>query len=233
MKKKLLIGVAILVALFLILVGYYVIFDMNQESKLRKEMEELSQLANSDDIDMQKIDQYLSRTITKGDYAVVEKACKAYLRDGLNNIVEIILLLDDEQMTSLLTIENYIEDGKDFIETKQYIANTKDELETCKEQYREFLTEEKAMSYIEGKGLDDYYIDFYKRELIGDINRDETDEMLEQTVDDMIAILTNSETVIDFLIENADHWQLSEENIMFDDTRFQKEYEELLSKVVE
>ena len=79
----------------------------------------------------------------------------------------------------------------------------------------------------------DYYIDFYKRELIGDINRDETDEMLEQTVDDMIAILTNSETVIDFLIENADHWQLSEENIMFDDTRFQKEYEELLSKVVE
>ena len=57
--------------------------------------------------------------------------------------------------------------------------------------------------------------------------------MLEQTVDDMIAILTNSETVIDFLIENADHWQLSEENIMFDDNRFQKEYEELLSKVVE
>ena len=58
-----------------------------------------------------------------------------------------------KKITTLLTVENYESDGKDFTESKEYITNTRETLEECKAKYTEFLTEEKAMSYINDKGI--------------------------------------------------------------------------------
>ena len=76
MKKKVLIAVLIIIVIALVVIGYFVFSDMMQEDKLKTELTEIYQLTNAETIDMDAINERLNRTITKGDYAVVEEAFK-------------------------------------------------------------------------------------------------------------------------------------------------------------
>ena len=77
MKKKIFIFIGVICLLFIGLIGYYVVSDLNQESKLEDEIVLIDNLVNTDaidKIDLEKLYSYLDRTITKGDYAKVERA---------------------------------------------------------------------------------------------------------------------------------------------------------------
>ena len=115
MKKKILITLLIIIVIALIGVGYFVFTDMQQEEKLKTELTELSELSNAQEINIDEINNRLDRIVTKGDYATVENAFKTYLRENFNNSIQIANILNDEKITTLLTVENYKEDGKDFI----------------------------------------------------------------------------------------------------------------------
>ena len=228
MKKKVLIAVLIIIVIALVVIGYFVFSDMMQEDKLKTELSEIYQLTNAETIDMDAINERLNRTITKGDYAVVEEAFKTYLKDNFDNSIEIANILNDEKITSLLTVENYKEDGKDFTESKNYITTTRTTLENCKEKYTEFLTEEKAMSYINDKGLDSYYTDLYKEEFVGDMETSESDGIVESSIDEVISILNTSEEILNLLSENKDSWEIDGEIIVFSSESLSDEYNELV-----
>lgn len=228
MKKKVLIAVLIIIVIALVVMGYFVFSDMMQEDKLKTELSEIYQLTSAETIDMDAINERLNRTITKGDYAVVEEAFKTYLKDNFDNSIEIANILNDEKITSLLTVENYKEDGKDFTESKNYITTTRTTLENCKEKYTEFLTEEKAMSYINDKGLDSYYTDLYKEEFVGDMETSESDGIVESSIDEVISILNTSEEILNLLSENKDSWEIDGEIIVFSSESLSDEYNELV-----
>lgn len=228
MKKKVLIAVLIIIVIALVVMGYFVFSDMMQEDKLKTELSEIYQLTSAETIDMDAINERLNRTITKGDYAVVEEAFKTYLKDNFDNSIEIANILNDEKITSLLTVENYKEDGKDFTESKSYITATRTTLENCKEKYTEFLTEEKAMSYINDKGLDSYYTDLYKEEFVGDMETSESDGIVESSIDEVISILNTSEEILNLLSENKDSWEIDGEIIVFSSESLSDEYNELV-----
>ena len=124
-----------------------------------------------------------------------------------------------------------MEDGPEFTETKAYIAETKQSLEDCKNKYYEFFTDEKAMSYINDKNLDSYYIDFYKSDIAFDMELGAEDKTVENAINDIIAILDDSEDVIDFLIENANNWQIVEDSIVFNSDTLSQQYDELIQKM--
>ena len=218
----------IIIVIALVVMGYFVFSDMMQEDKLKTELSEIYQLTSAETIDMDAINERLNRTITKGDYAVVEEAFKTYLKDNFDNSIEIANILNDEKITSLLTVENYKEDGKDFTESKNYITTTRTTLENCKEKYTEFLTEEKAMSYINDKGLDSYYTDLYKEEFVGDMETSESDGIVESSIDEVISILNTSEEILNLLSENKDSWEIDGEIIVFSSERLSDEYNELV-----
>lgn len=233
MKKKFLIIIAIIILILLGIIGYYVFIDMQQEEKLETELTEISNLTNAETIDIDAINETLKRTVTTGDYAVVEQAFKQYLKDNFDNSIQIAEILNDEKITNLLTVENYKADGKEFVETKNYIASTRDTLENCKNKYTEFFTEEKAMSYINDKGLDSYYTDLYKQKYVGDIETENNDKTVENAIDEIISILNKSEEVINFLIENQNSWEIRGENIVFNSESLSDEYDQLVENVLE
>ena len=79
MKKKIFIVLGIIVFLFICLVGYYVVTDLQQESKLKDEILLIEELTNKEEIndtDLETLSNYLERTVTKDDYAKVEVAIK-------------------------------------------------------------------------------------------------------------------------------------------------------------
>ena len=80
---------------------------------------------------------------------MVERAYKNYISDILKNMKNIAQVLNEEQITQSLTVENYKTDGPDFTKTKKYLTSTIQKLEEYKSEYKEFLTQEKAMEYIE------------------------------------------------------------------------------------
>ena len=230
MKKKVLITILVIIVILLGVVGYFVISDMIQEDKLRTELQEINDLSNAETIDIDAIDERLDRIVTKGDYAVVEDACKTYLRECFDNILQITDTLNDEQLVNLLSVENYIKDGKDFTKSKEYINGTRTALEICKQKYTEFLTEEKAMSYINDKGLDEYYIDLYKQEFVGDMS-EASDGEVESSIDEIIKILGISEQVLNLLSENQNAWELEGENIVFNSETLSNQYDELINQL--
>ena len=231
MKKKVLIVLLIIIVIALVGVGYFVFTDMQQEEKLKTELSELNDLVNAENIDMDAVNEKLERRITTGDYEKVEDAYKSYLRDNFDNSIQIANNLNDEKITTLLTVENYESDGKDFIESKEYITNTRTTLEECKNKYTEFLTEEKAMSYINDKGLDSYYTDLYKNEFIGDMSLASKDTTVQDSIDEVITILNTSEEVLNLLSENQDSWEIDGENISFNSESLSNQYDELINSL--
>ena len=231
MKKKVLIVLLIIIVIALVGVGYFVFTDMEQEEKLKTELSELNDLVNAENIDMDAINEKLERRITTGDYEKVEDAYKSYLRDNFDNSIQIANILNDEKITTLLTVENYESDGKDFTESKEYITNTRTTLEDCKNKYTEFLTEEKAMSYINDKGLDSYYTDLYKNEFIGDMSTAAQDTTVQTSIDEVITILNTSEEVLNLLSENQNNWEIDEENISFNNESLSNQYDELVNSL--
>ena len=231
MKKKILIVLLIIIVIALVGVGYFVFTDMMQEDKLKTELSELNDLVNAENINMDAVNEKLNRRITTGDYEKVEDAYKSYLRDNFDNSIQIANILNDEKITTLLTVENYESDGKDFTESKEYITNTRTKLEDCKNKYTEFFTEAKAMSYINDKGLDSYYTDLYKNEFIGDMSSASQDTTVQNSIDEVITILNTSEEVLNLLSENQNSWEIDGENISFNSESLSNQYDELVKSL--
>lgn len=231
LKKKVLIIMVVIVAIIVGVIAYFSVSDLQQENKIKTELTEISELANAENIDMDKINAKLNSTVTKGEYAIVEKSAKQYLSDNFNNSIEMANLLNDENITKMLTVENYKTDGKEFKNTKAYLSKTIQKLEDCKNKYYEFFTEEKAMSYINDKNLDSYYTDFYKNEIVADTETQGNDKTVENAINNTISTLKTSEKIIDFLIENKNYWEIQDDNIAFSSDSLANKYNELANNL--
>lgn len=232
MKKKIIITIIIIALVLLGGLGYAVFQDLNQEKKLNVEIEELDGLLNfEENMDTSEIEKRLDRVVTKNDYAIVEIAYKQYVSDFYNNAMEITNILNDGRISNSLTAQNYKKDGPEFTETKEYLSATKEKLETCKQKYYDLLTDEKIMSYIDGKDLDDYYVDYYKQEVVGNLEEEKNDKTIETSLNDIIDLLNNSQKVIDFLAENKGKWKVEDEKITFIKDSLYEDYNNLITAV--
>ena len=232
MKKIFIITVSVIVALVLITgviaIGIALYHDFKQEGELISECKEIKKLTNAENLDAEKINEMLTRKISTGEYLKVEE----YLTARFQNIRKISQILNDEKLEKILTIDNYKNDGPEFVTTKEYIENTKQELQELKNKYEELFTEETVMSYINDKNLDSYYVKFYKQELIG--NPEESkDNTVEHNIDGIITILDSYNSVIDFLVTNKNSWKIEEENIIFANEELSNKFLEIVNNMLE
>ena len=87
------------------------------------------------------------------------------------------------------------------------------------------------MSYINDKGLDSYYIDLYKNEIVGDIEKENEDKTVEKSIDEIIQLLDSSENIIDFLAANKKSWKIEGDEITFYKDSLADEYNALISEM--
>lgn len=231
--KKAIIGVIIAIVLVAIVgIGVLVVNDFKQEDILRQEMLEFENLTRVENIDLDQIDQRIRELKTTGDYGVLEKAMKDYLADVVNATVSIADVLNDERIINALTPENYVEDGPDFVQTKQFLEEAKGKIEQYKTEVLTLLTNEGAMSYIENKNLDQYYIDLYKEiALSEDTAIEENSTEIETSLDEVTRILDIETQVINLLSENKSGWEVQGENIVFNSEELQNQYDQLVSQM--
>lgn len=229
MKKKILIAVAVIAILVIGVIAFFVISDLQQEAKFNDEMLALEEITNTDELDFDAIYAKTDVIVTKGDYGVVEEAIKNYIKDTSSIAEKIIDTMNSEEFGTILTIENFEEDGKEFTESKEFITTTRETLEQCKEEYEQQFSEEKMMSYINDKGLDEYYVELYKNEIL--TVSEEDNQTVQESIDQVIDLLDKVEDAIDYLIENEDDWNIINGSLMFLDQDKLDEYQEILSKI--
>ena len=230
--KKILIAIGVVVALIVLLLTIIIIKDLNQEKKLRQELNEIDSLINFDEFDYDKVNERLGKTISSGDYLVVEKAAKKYLKDTIDITLTYVNLVTDEKFSNVLTLENYQEDGPNFINTKLYIKETKEQIEDYKNKILNQFNNETVLSYIENKNLDSYYIDFYKSlAFSSEAEITKNKQEIEQNINVVIDTLNVYDEVINFLIFNKNNWTIEGEYIVFSNEEIHEQYNQLLLKL--
>ena len=232
MKKGLkitLIVVGIILLLFVVLVGVFVVKDFKTEDKINREVEEIQNIMEATDFDEEAFKKKLNSTVSTGDYYKVERAYKNYLRDYLISINEINEFYDSLNIDDLLSADNIKKDGKDFINTKMKLNTTKKKLDELANNFNSMKDEEKVLSYLD-KNLDDYYKEYYKR-IVGDIEQTATEKELSKELYDSSKIIDNIYNVFEFLSTNKSHWTFQDDMIYFDTDELVNQYKNLLSNI--
>ena len=232
-KKKLLITIIIIITILVIAVavilGHFIKNDLTMENDLTKEVTEINLLIenNSKDTD---IDKRLNTINTSGDYMLVEKAAKRYLKDKRKLFTSLYTTLDGtDKIEKVLTIENIKADAKNFTNTMKLLNTTGLELTSLREKYVNLTSEKTILSYL-NKNLreDDYYKEYYLDELMQDMSKSE--ENLKE-IDDILETIIGLKEVFNFLITNQNYWNIENDKVMFNSENLYNAYKELLTNI--
>ena len=177
MKKgtKIAIIVGIIILVIVALIAFFVIRDLKQEEKLNEELNSLADLLDEFPINYDKVNEKINQTITSGNYYKVEKSYKDFSSDIVASLKKLDDAIDEDTLSNMLTASNIEKDGPNFEKTKAYLENSKKTLDEVSSEMDSYFSEEKVLSYINDKNLDDYYIDIYKKYAIDDSTSDKED----------------------------------------------------------
>ena len=234
-KKKLLITIIIIITILVIAVavilGHFIKNDLTMENNLTKEVTEINLLIENNSKDT-SIDKRLNTINTSGDYMLVEKAAKRYLKDKRKLFTSLYTTLDStDKIEKVLTMENVKADAKNFTNTMNLLNTTGLELSNLREKYVNLTSEKTILSYL-NKNLreDDYYKEYYLDELMQDMSKKEEDL---KAIDDMLETIIGLKEVFNFLITNQNYWNIENDKVMFINEELYNTYKELLTRISE
>lgn len=232
MKKKIIILVVVILSIILVAFTFILFTsvkkDLKIESNLTKEITELNLLIENND--NSNINTRLNTITTSGDYVLVEKAAKNYLKDKEKLFKGMYEILDNsDNIENLLMIDNIKTDGKEFTNTISLINNTGGKLTKLRDEYQSLTSKEKIESYLTKKlREDDYYNDYYINELMADMMNNQKNL---DAINKYLATVSKLKDIFTFLRENKDNWSLENDKIMFSSETLYNYYEGLLTGI--
>lgn len=238
-KTKIILGIiAILVIAVIAIVAFMFVKDLKQEENLNTELASLYELLDKYPLNYEAIDVNLKQTITSGDYAKVERAVKDYSGNFVTYVKQLDELFNNQALVNALSTDNIKEDGPDFTKTKQQLDDAKNSLDKIYSDLSSYFTENKVMSYINDKNLDDYYIDLYKKYTFEGSKEDGSSFDLEaegkeiiSSLDEFKNLITTEQELVEFLIKNKRSWKVVNNELVFYSSNLTNQYNNLISKL--
>ncbi|HIU11517.1 MAG TPA: hypothetical protein IAB65_02325 [Candidatus Onthocola stercorigallinarum] len=209
--------------------GVIIFYSVNQELKIENNLSEIDYLVNYDMFDP-RIDDLLNNYVSSGNYLVVEKATKEYLKDILYYARRIDELNDNEEFIMVLSMENFYSDMPEFNDSLRIIADVSLEITDIQDNFVNLLQEDVVLTYLDDN-IFSYYKDYYK-ELIFDADSIEDDALtVESNLDFVLSVLDLYEEFYTFLSDNKDDWIVDGEYIYFSNTDLEEEYLDILYRI--
>lgn len=226
-RKKFLLVFGFIVLNMFMLVSFLVIRDATMENELKNEMEYLSKL------DITK-DRYNKKTVTRGKYAVVEKSIKKYLDDYHLELQEVLKLINDKELTTILSYDNYSTDGPEFTKSLEYLNLSKETFNKKVDDLINKFGDEEIKNNIYKSTKEEYYVNLYDNLMFSSnmrSNYNSTIELLKSTKSRMNNVYDTSIEVLNFLVLYKDDWVVEDGEIKFKTQDLYNYYNELISKV--
>ena len=209
--------------------GSVIFYSVKQELKIENDLSEIDYLVNYDMFDP-RINDLLNNYVSSGNYLVVEKATKEYLKDILYYARRIDELNDNEEFIMVLSMENFYSDMPEFNDSLRIIADVSLEITDIQENFVNLLQEDVVLSYLDDN-IFSYYKDYYK-DLIFDADSIEDDALtVESNLDFVLSVLDLYEEFYTFLSDNKDDWTVDGEYIYFSNTELEEEYLDILYRI--
>lgn len=233
MNKSVKIILNIIVVALVGLIVFLVVRNFMTNGKVKREIKEVYELIyQNESYDYDAIYDHLDNIVSKDGYAIVEMAAKDYLRDIFNKYVELNGIITDDDMTDILTVANYKNDGPDFVETKKYLQKTKQDILNLEATILDDLDIDTMMAYIVDTNLEDSYVTLYTNlEFFDENNINNAKKDLETGVDLFVQLIESQEEIIEFLIDNKDHWQIVDEMLYFTDSNLSEQYNKMIEDI--
>ncbi len=210
-----------------LLLGFLFLRDATSENRLRKEVEALSKL------DITK-DRYNTRIKSSGKYKIVEKAIKEYLDDYATGLQDVSKVLSDTTLMKVLSYDNYVSDGPEFKESREYLKDTKEKFDKNIDKLISKTDKDTITSYIYDKTDDEELIKLYQELMLDDSILEELNsnkELLINTKVKVQNIIDTSLEVLNFLNTYSDSWVTENGEIKFQNKDLYNYYTELINKV--
>ncbi|MCI8277479.1 MAG: hypothetical protein HFJ46_06165 [Clostridia bacterium] len=163
----------------------------------------------------------------KGKYADVEKALKDYIVEYQNVAKQVSEKYEDQKFTTILSADNFANDGPDFKESRQLITDTKTKGDEVKTKLAEMITEEYKNKKAEEAGLTGKYKDLF----IESIQLESELKKVNSTIDTVNNYLEQVENVYNFLQENVGKWEVKSNIVQFTENALVQKYNGLISLV--
>lgn len=224
--NKTILPIILLVVLIVLIIGVVVGGRLLNKAKLDKEVD----LLIKGEVNLNNIE-----IKTSGNFAKVEQTLKEYFKEYTQLQQSMLGRIEDEKLQKILTIENYQNDGPEFVESKKYIQESKAALETEINRLKELTNEDAIMSKIKEKKVSGYYINLYKSYLFE--GQDLTKEFesvnteLDSTKQIMDSLYNTEIKILDFLTENKEHWKIQNSRIVFDSVSVSAQFNSLKTQL--
>lgn len=231
-KRKVIVAVVAIVIGLLALGGYFVVDHLQQEELLKKETDTIVKLTEKKERDTEKIEKYLDRTVTKGEYSKIEKAAKEYIRVSLDAEKTAEEIENNETIINAVSIENFQNDGPDFEKTIPVLKDVQEKITGAKEALMALGDKDKTMSYLKGV-KNSYYKDLYYKEIIGTDNLKSELQEMEKAVDNCVELMKAQQNILEFLAENKNVWTIQNGVMEFENEDWLNRYNELFAPVLQ
>ena len=223
--------IVMLIILAVCLIGINLFINMKEERLLIGEISSINKLLNDPKYDQKKMDKKLSTYVTNGEYKTVEKAYKNYLKDNQKTVDEIIEYFKNDKTSTLLTIDNIKNDGKEFKTSLETLKKSKEQLTKLNKKFNEQSEEKNVMKYLDKKDLSEYYITFYKNQIARNITESKSEKELKKQLNFNLKLLDKVENMLNFLVKNGKYWNADGDVIYFETDELTKEYKKLLNDI--
>ena len=225
-KRIILVVLFVMLDVFL-LIGYLVIQDATMLNNLKKETNILSKLSVT-------TDRYNRKLKTRGNYAIVEESIKDYLDDYAVLLQDAMAIISDDRLTTILSYNNYLEDGPEFKKSFTYLEQTKQDFNKKIDSLIKRSEEDTIKDYINDKTQEVYYRDLYNKLMLDSDRKDEffeTKDLLIKTKTKVNNVLDVSYEVLNFLVVNKDSWKVEDGEIKFLTQDLYNQYMAYISKL--
>ena len=227
--NKVILTILLILVIFVVAIGIIYGGRIINKAKLDRELENLVNSGSSSE----KLEN--TTTVTSGEFAVVEETVKEYFKEYSNLRQQFMKRVNDSKLQSVLTPENYEQDGPEFTESIKYINTAKEEFNNIADELLNLLSTENIETRIQDKDIGDYYKDLYKGYFINNNDLSSTfQETYQDTLDDrtlMNNLYDNEIEILSFLTENKEHWEVLDNKLTFDDQELANTFNNMKSNL--
>ncbi len=227
--KKVVISILVIFSLFLALIVYIAVKQIQEEKVLKQE------IINYSNKDL-ATDNFSITVKTSGDCAYVEEAVKKFYKELSDDVKTINLYLNNDKLTNILSYENLVKDKPNFTLSHSTVKIARDKINESFDSIKRLSEEKTIKNLIDKDKLEDsdYYYDLYLSLMYTEKDLDALKKLrkeMENLSSNLNQFLDKVDEILYFLEENNSKVIYSNNMIYFATDTQLNQYKQLLSEL--
>lgn len=226
-RRKLCYSLIFIILILVIVFGYFFVNRRVQEDKLFTDVSQITKI--------NYIEKYRFPTSSvSGQYLDVEDYIEKFLKSFSKQASKVISYGEDSKLEKLLSVDNYSEDGPEFLDSISYIEERKSDFQQDMDQLLLYFDKSYVRNYISDCNLSSYYKKLFNQAMFHKGIYNQLFSLKEDFLDSssyIEQIYEGSLDVLDFLRSHSSDWKIEGDEIQFSTEELVNQYQDLVSKI--